>query len=78
MAKISANGATKVCQVVAKAPNGEYRYIFVMCSDGRILRRSVGEGYGSGYSVAERVGKKNATRQKLMDHISLRGYRVVA
>jgi hypothetical protein len=77
MAKISARGATKVAEVRAEMPNGTYQVVFVMCSDGRILRRFTGDTTGSGYGVSTRVGKARATKATLQAYVSRLGYKEV-
>lgn len=53
MAKISANGAVEICRAhtISRAA---YKYIVVMCSDGRVLRRAFDVDYPDGYKVAFR------------------------
>lgn len=72
MAKISANGATEVSKMKVESQSG-YEYIIVMCSDGRILRRTA----DSGYTIAMRVSKKNATHDFLWQFATARGYSIV-
>ncbi len=56
MAKISANGATKVAEVRATNPRTNSETVYVFCSDGRVLSRMAGS-IGTGYTVMQRLGK---------------------
>ena len=76
MAKISANGATKVAELKVKLPGGEFTYVYVMCSDGRVLRRNAGPN-GGGYVIARKVGKLNATAICLRDYVERMSFKIV-
>lgn len=76
MAKISARGATEVARVTGKSANG-VRYIYVVCSDGRILRRATGD-LGSGYKVLGKVVESKRTRQYLEALVAAHRLEVVA
>jgi hypothetical protein len=76
MAKISANGAHEIARIRVASPAG-YPYLWVMCSDGRVLTRATGE-LGDGYTVAYRGLRRNLrTREALLRIAQIRGYRVL-
>jgi|HubBroStandDraft_5_1064220.scaffolds.fasta_scaffold00014_3 hypothetical protein len=52
MAKISARGATEVGRVKARTTSG-VEFLFVMTSDGRVLRRATGD-LATGYILLSR------------------------
>lgn len=55
MAKISARGAREVARLkVRSAFPGGGEYLYVMTTDGRVLRRATGDA-GTGYTVRLRV-----------------------
>lgn len=58
MAKISANGATKVAEV--RATRNDSEAVFVMCSDGRVLAAGVVDGRRLGYKLRGRVARPEA------------------
>jgi hypothetical protein len=72
MAKISANGATEVARVETRAHG--YKYTWVMCSDGRVLRKNDSASDG-GYTLFARAGKDKATEAHLKMVISTTGQR---
>jgi hypothetical protein len=63
MAKISANGATEKARIKTKSPGG-YEYLWVMTSDGRVLRRVIGE-VSTGYTVFRRNWRGDRTQAVL-------------
>ena len=76
MAKISANGAHEVARINVTSPAG-YPYLWVMCSDGRVLSRATGE-LSDGYTVAQRGLRRSLrTREALLRIALIRGYKVV-
>lgn len=78
MAKISANGATKVAEVrVTNAVEDEvFESVYVLCSDGRILRRIPGL---TGFVLVTKMGKGiTLNRTALVDLLRSRGYEVAA
>jgi hypothetical protein len=77
MAKISARGATEVARVRGQREGADFQMIYVMCSDGRVLRRSTGE-FGSGYSVRGKVSRpENRTAEYLRAIVKRDGLKVV-
>lgn len=70
MAKISARGATKVAEIKATREAVNWTATFVMCSDGRILRKFQGEGY----NVMLKVAKSKATRETMAFYVSQWGW----
>ncbi len=54
MAKTSANGATEVARLTVQPEGLDFQMIYVLCSDGRVLKR-VRVEHGSGYSVRGRI-----------------------
>jgi hypothetical protein len=55
MAKISARGATELLIVVSDRDADGYGVRAVLCSDGRILWRLVGNGCSGGYKVTSKL-----------------------
>jgi len=75
MAKISARGATKVAEIRARRKDGTYEVVLVMCSDGRILRRYVGDTTGGGYGLLTKVKRReNINRAALVKYAEAIGY----
>lgn len=75
MAKISARGAKEVARIKAKSEAGGYSYIFILTSDGRVLKRL---SQDSGYTVDHRVrNPENINRAFLERYIGLRGLTIV-
>ena len=60
MAKISARGCTEVARVTASNPTTGTRAIFVLRSDGKVLRRNTGDA-ATGYTV---LGKLTCERSE--------------
>lgn len=74
MAKISANGAHEVARIKVTSPGG-YPYLWVMCSDGRVLSRATGE-LSDGYTVAVRgLSRSLRTREALLRIAQIRGFK---
>ena len=74
MAKISARGATKLAEVRVTTEGTDTETVFVICSDGRVLRRWVGL---SGYSVYGRIkDPSKRTREFLVAQLVRHGYEV--
>ncbi len=70
MAKISANGATKVAEVRAKNPATGSLTVYVLCSDGRVLSRMAGDS-GTGYTVMTRkVGVKPGNARSFLEALA--------
>jgi hypothetical protein len=72
MAKITANGAHEVAKVKAHSRAGG-EYLYVMCSDGRVLWRPTGES-GSGYTVLYRGVKQERRNLATLQQIVTRVY----
>lgn len=76
MAKIGARGATEVARIKTESPAGT-SYLWVMCSDGRVLRRITGE-LGESYAVFRRHVRPEARNQYLLIGLAIRlGHKVV-
>jgi len=76
MAKITANGAHEVTRISVRSPAG-IRYIWVMCSDGRVLSKPANEP-SLGYTVYQRgLPRKLRDRGGLLRLVLIRGYRAV-
>lgn len=75
MAKISANGATEMARIKSVSSNGT-EFLWVMCSDGRVLRRLTSYG-GTGYSVYRRGWKGDKTQAVLIEMAQACGHKVV-
>ena len=75
MAKISANGATEMTRIKSKGPTGTV-FIWVMCSDGRVLRRITSNG-GTGYSVYYNKWKGDKTQAALVEMAETCGHKVL-
>lgn len=76
MAKISANGATEVAKLKVRSQAG-YEYLYVMTSDGRVLRRATGDA-GTGYSVqARKISPAKRTAEVLTQLVGMLGYTVI-
>ena len=76
MAKISANGAHEIARIKVTSPAG-YPYLWVMCSDGRVLSRATGE-LGDSYTVYLRGLRRSLrTREALLRIAQIRSYKVV-
>jgi len=75
MAKISARGATEIGRVIVQAPSSgstiAARRVFVLCSDGRLLTKFVGEG--GTYTLARR-GISHPSVPVLRDIVRSMGY----
>jgi len=77
MAKITANGAHEVARIRVTSPAG-FPYLWVMCSDGRVLSRATGE-LSDGYTIAVRGLQRHLrTREALLRIAQIRGYRAVS
>lgn len=77
MAKISANGAHEIARIRVEHLISGQPYLWVMCSDGRVLSRATGE-LSDGYTVAARGLRRHLrTREALLRIAQIRGYRVV-
>jgi len=78
MAKISARGATEVARIKTKTQSG-HLYLWVMTSDGRILRRCVTPGLQEGYGVyRSRVPKNARTYATLLSAVQNLQHEVVS
>jgi hypothetical protein len=78
MAKISARGAKEVARLAAVSLN-DVRYLFVLRSDGKVLRRMAdGEGGNTGYQIFGTLRKgavlEAATLQRIVER---RSYKIV-
>lgn len=76
MAKISANGATEMARIKSRKANSNIEWLWVMCSDGRILRRTTGD-LGTGYSVYRRGWNGDRTQAVLVEMARAAGHEVL-
>jgi hypothetical protein len=70
MAKISARGATEVARIRAATRSGT-EWLYVLCSDGRVLTRLAAPG--ESYGIRARIGRDQISRDRLASIVQADG-----
>lgn len=77
MAKITAHGAREVARIKVTTPGNNYKQLFVIASDGRVLTRYT-DGISNGYRIYGRIkDERKRNSAFLRDLLIRRGFTIV-